>query len=74
MSEQNAVTTQATLNEQNLGPDVILFLKAKKDNLSFDSKDLSFMEKPLIRQLQNFSETISPNVKRGREDPFTPYR
>lgn len=72
MSEQEVSTAQVSANEGLLGKNLLLFLKAKnQDKLSF--KDVSFMDTLLIKQLQDFSETISANVSRGRLDPFIPY-
>ncbi len=71
-SEPDTTTTSSQASEQLLGQNLTLFLKAvRNDKLSFDTS--SFMNQPLIEQLQDFSETIIPASSRGRDDPFAPY-
>lgn len=70
-SEKSATTT-VSMNEQLLGQNFVVLLKAiNQDNISFAQK--SFLDSALVRQLQDFSETILPNDSRGRSDPFTAY-
>ena len=70
-SNEDATTT-TTVNQQLLGQNLILFVKAtEKENLSLDN--MSFMNSSLVKQLQDFSEIIPPTTVRGREDPFVPY-
>lgn len=71
-TEQSPTTTNATASEQLFGENLTLFLKAERqDKLSFDTA--SFINSPLISQLQDFSELILPAASRGRDDPFAPY-
>jgi hypothetical protein len=71
-SEGSTTTSTASVNEQLLGQNFVLFLKAvNQDRLSF--KDINFMDSELVRQLRDFSETIGINETRGRVDPFVPY-
>lgn len=71
-SEQSPTTTTSA-NQQLFGPNLTILLKAvNEDHLVL--KDVSFMNTELVRQLQDFSEVISPNPTRGRDDPFVPYR
>lgn len=71
-SVDEEVTTQVKINEQLLGQNLTLFLKAlNQDRISFDTS--SFITNPLIGELQDFSETILPASTRGRSDPFMPY-
>ncbi len=70
---EKSPTTTASTNEQLFGPNLTILLKAvNQDNLVL--KDVSFMNSELVRQLQDFSEIITQNATRGREDPFIPYR
>lgn len=72
MLNQDTTTTTTSVNEQLLGQNFILFLKAvNKDRISF--KDTNFLDNNLVKQLRDFSETISINDSRGRVDPFVPY-
>lgn len=69
---EDATTTTATANEELLGQNFVLFLKAvNNDKLSF--RDLSFLDSDLVKQLQDHSQTIDVNDTRGRVDPFVPY-
>lgn len=71
-SEQSPTTT-STSNQELFGPNLTLLLKAvNEDHLVL--KDVSFMNSELVRQLQDFSETIGPNPTRGRDDPFIPMK
>lgn len=71
-SEPSTTTTQTQINQQLLGTNFVLFIKAvNQDKLSF--KEMSFVNSPLVQQLQDFSVTIGPTESRGRLDPFTPY-
>lgn len=71
-SQGEATVSSPSANEQLLGQNFILFLKAvNQDRLSF--KDISFMDSGLVQQLRDFSETIGVNDTRGRVDPFVPY-
>jgi flagellar basal body-associated protein FliL len=71
-SEGSATTSTPSVNEQLLGQNFVLFLKAvNQDRLSF--KDITFMDSKLVRELRDFSETIGINDTRGRVDPFVPY-
>ena len=65
-------TVAVAPNEQLLGQDLTLFLKASSgEQFALDKTD--FLKSELMGQLRDFSETISPNPSRGRLDPFTPY-
>lgn len=69
--DQPTVST-ASVNEQLLGQNFVLFLKAvNQDRISF--RDMNFMDSDLVRQLRDYSETIGENPTRGRVDPFVPY-
>lgn len=69
---QDSTVSTAPPNEQLLGQNFVMFLKVvNKDRISF--KDVSFLDSDLVKQLRNFSETISINDSRGRVDPFVPY-
>jgi hypothetical protein len=71
-SVDTPTTTDATVNEELLGQNFVMFLKAvNEDHLSF--KDISFMNSELVSQLRDYSQTITINPSRGRVDPFTPY-
>ncbi|MFA6608435.1 MAG: hypothetical protein WCT07_00805 [Candidatus Paceibacterota bacterium] len=71
-SEPTSTTTQNSINQQLLGTNFIVFLKAvNQDKLSF--KESSLMNSQLVKQLQDFSVTIGPTDSRGRLDPFIPY-
>lgn len=71
-SEDTATVSTANVNEQLLGQNFVLFLKAvNQDRLSF--REVSFMDSDLVRQLRDYSETIGVNETRGRVDPFVPY-
>lgn len=71
-SQEETVTTTVSVNEQLLGQNFVLFLKAvNQDRISF--RDINFMDSELVRQLRDFSETISITDSRGRVDPFVPY-
>ena len=71
-SEDTATVSTASVNEQLLGQNFVLFLKAvNQDRLSF--REVSFMDSDLVRQLRDYSETIGVNETRGRVDPFVPY-
>lgn len=70
---EQSPTTVTNTNEQLFGPNLTLLMKAvNQDHLSL--RDVSFMNSELVRQLHDFSETISPNATRGRDDPFVPFR
>jgi hypothetical protein len=70
-TEQDPTTTSA-INEQLLGQNFTIFLKAvTKEQFALDKT--AFLNSELVNQLQDFSETISPNTSRGRLDPFRPY-
>lgn len=73
-SQSDPVTTTSTssINQRLIGENLGLFLKAVNQD-RFSLKDTSFLDSSLVRQLQDFSEVISPNATRGRIDPFTPY-
>jgi hypothetical protein len=65
-------TVQPSANEQLLGQNFVLFLKAvNEDRISFN--DNSFANSKLFSQLKDYSETIGQNDTRGRVDPFVPY-
>ena len=75
IGEQSPTTTvpanqQIVMQYQNL----TLFLKTvDQGKISFEGA--SFMNSSsLVKQLQDFSETILPTVKRGRDNPFAPYK
>ncbi len=71
-SEGSASVSETKINEQLLGQNFVLFLKVvNQDRISFT--DANFMDSALVRQLRDFSETISTNDTRGRVDPFVPY-
>jgi hypothetical protein len=71
-SEDTSTVSDAQVNEQLLGQNFVLFLKAvNQDRISF--KDINFMDSSLVLQLRDFSETIGINDTRGRVDPFVPY-
>ena len=71
-SEDTETVSTANVNEQLLGQNFVLFLKAvNQDRLSF--REVSFMDSDLVRQLRDYSETIGVNETRGRVDPFVPY-
>ncbi len=64
--------TVVETNEQLLGQNFVLFLKAvNQDHVSLT--DRSFLSNPLIAELQDFTEIIPPTTERGRADPFIPY-
>jgi hypothetical protein len=70
-SEDTAVTT-VPINEQLLGQNFVLFLKAvNEDNISFGG--INFMDSALVQQLRDYSQTIGINDSRGRVDPYSPY-
>ena len=72
VSTESAVTVPSQANQQLLGQNFVLFLKAvNQERLSL--QDPSFMNSELVKQLQDFSETILPESTRGRIDPFVPY-
>ncbi len=69
---QDVTTVAASPNEQLLGQNFIMFIKAvDQENLSF--KNRNFFDSELVQQLQDYSETIGINPTRGRTDPFSPY-
>jgi hypothetical protein len=71
-STSDTVTSSPSANEQLLGQNFVLFIKAvNQDKISF--KDLNFMNSKLVQELQDYSETIGINDTRGRVDPFVPY-
>ncbi len=71
-SEGATSVSETKINEQLLGQNFVLFLKVvNTDRISFT--DANFMDSALVRQLRDFSETISTNDTRGRVDPFVPY-
>ncbi len=71
-SEDTSTTTTASVNEQLLGQNFVLFLKAVNDDkISF--RDINFMDSALVQQLRDYSQTITTNESRGRVDPFSPY-
>lgn len=71
-SEGTTSVSETKINEQLLGQNFVLFLKVvNQDRISFT--DANFMDSALVRQLRDFSETISTNDTRGRVDPFVPY-
>ena len=71
-SEGSTSVSETKINEQLLGQNFVLFLKVvNQDRISFT--DANFMDSALVRQLRDFSETISTNDTRGRVDPFVPY-
>jgi hypothetical protein len=71
-STGDTVTSPSSVNQNLLGQNFVLFLKAvNQDKISF--KDLNFMNSELVQQLQDYSETIGINDTRGRVDPFVPY-
>lgn len=71
-TEQVPVVSTETMNEELLGQDFVLFLKAvNQDRLSF--REMSFMNSALVGQLRDYSEMIGINETRGRTDPFVPY-
>lgn len=68
----SSTTTPSQMNEQLLGQNFVLFLKAvNEDKISFSG--VNFMDSPLVKQLRDYSQTITINESRGRVDPFTPY-
>lgn len=72
MSEGEATTANSQANEQLLGKNFVLFIKAvNQDKLSFREAD--FMNSDLVQRLRDFTETILPSETRGRVDPFLPY-
>ncbi|MCX6756741.1 MAG: hypothetical protein NTW35_01115 [Candidatus Nomurabacteria bacterium] len=72
ISEQTPVTTENT-SQQLYGPNfTMLFKVINEDRVVLGP--LSFMDSSIARQLEDFSEVISPNPVRGRENPFAPYR
>jgi LPS O-antigen subunit length determinant protein (WzzB/FepE family) len=71
-TSEDATVTQPAINQQLLGQNFILFLKAvNQDKVSL--RETAFLNTTFVAQLQDFSETISPTASRGRSDPFTPY-
>ena len=71
-SEPDTVVTNTQINEQLLGKNFVLFLKAvNKDKISLTATE--FMNGNLAKQLQDFSEEINPELYRGRLNPFEPY-
>lgn len=69
--KEDSVTT-VTIDQSLLGSNFIQFMQATKDSkISF--KDRTFLSGNYVKQLQDFSEIISPNATRGRLDPFLPY-
>lgn len=72
MTEGEATVTTSQQNEQLLGKNFTLFIKAvNQDKLSFREAD--FMNSDLVQRLRDFTETILPSETRGRVDPFVPY-
>ncbi|MEZ0208847.1 MAG: hypothetical protein ACAH17_01565 [Candidatus Paceibacterota bacterium] len=71
-SEETATTTTTTINQQLLGQNFVLFLKAvNEDKISFSG--INFMDSALVAQLRDYSQTIGINDSRGRVDPYSPY-
>jgi hypothetical protein len=71
-SEGSSTTTTTQVNEQLLGQNFVLFLKAvNEDKISF--RDINFMDSALVQQLRDYSQTITINESRGRVDPYSPY-
>ncbi len=75
MGEQSP-TTVTPVNQQIIGQysNLTLFLKVvDQGKISLDG--VEFMNSsPLVKELQDFSEVIPQTVKRGRDNPFTPYK
>lgn len=65
------VTTQM-LDQSLLGANFIQYIQAT-NNSKITFKNRTFLTSEYVRQLQDFSEIISPNATRGRLDPFLPY-
>jgi hypothetical protein len=71
-STGDTVTSPSSANQNLLGQNFVLFLKAvNQDKLSF--KNLSFLDSELAKQLVDHSEIIGTTTSRGRVDPFEPY-
>jgi hypothetical protein len=71
-SQGESTTTVSQVNEQLLGQNFTLFLKAvNEDKISFGG--INFMDTALVQQLRDYSQVIDINDSRGRVDPFTPY-
>lgn len=60
------------LNQQLLGANFVIFLKAVSQN-SLSLGDSSLMNTKLVKDLEDHSQVISENISRGRLDPFTSY-
>lgn len=57
-------------NGQLLGPKFVAFLQLTgKDAVNLD---VSFLDRPMLKQLQDFTEKIEESKKRGRDYPFYP--
>jgi hypothetical protein len=71
-SEGSATVSGSSVNEQLLGQNFVLFLKAvNQDKISFGG--INFLDSEIVRRLQDHSEFIGINDTRGRVDPFVPY-
>jgi hypothetical protein len=65
---ESVTKTQAT--GQLLGPKFVEFLQLTgKDAVNLD---ISFLENPMLKQLQDFTEEITESERRGRDYPFYP--
>jgi ABC-type maltose transport system permease subunit len=72
-SQDQTTTTTTTINQQLLGQNFVLLLKAvNQDKLSLQDIPV-IMNSKLVPQLQDFSEVIPRTTVRGRLDPFVPY-
>lgn len=57
-------------NGQLLGPRFVEFLQLTGKNAV--NLDTSFLESPMLKQLQDFTEEIGESERRGRDYPFYP--
>ena len=64
-------TTVVESNGQLLGPRFVDFLQLTGKNAV--NLDVSFLDNPTLKQLQDFTEVIPETDKRGRVYPFYPY-
>lgn len=70
--EGEATTIEGQVNQQLLGQNFVLFIKAvNQDKISF--REVDSMQSDIVKRLHDFSETILPTDSRGRDDPFMPY-
>jgi hypothetical protein len=71
-SEPTSVSTKVETSQKLFGQNLTLFLKAvNQDKISLNNT--GFMDGEIVKQLQDFSESIPSTDNRGRLNPFSPY-